>query len=209
MRMARIIRYANAQRAAFRPRLTLAHGAIRCIPYGLVGNVRSALYRRFGFRGIAGKVHLLGPLDLRGKGDIYSKLHIGEHTLINTPCFIELSAPVHIGERVGIGHHAVIVTSTHELGPPGQRCGMQEAEPVTVGDGAWIGARVTILPGVTIGPGAMVAAGAVVTTNVPANAKVAGNPARVVGWLDRQSSKVGIGDVGTAVLGVEREALAR
>jgi maltose O-acetyltransferase len=58
-------------------------------------------------------------------------------------------------------------------------------EPVSIGDGAWIGARVTILPGVTIGQGAMVGVGSVVTRDVPANAQVVGNPAKVIGWLDR------------------------
>ncbi|GEA62007.1 acyltransferase [Vibrio comitans] len=46
--------------------------------------------------------------------------------------------------------------------------------------GASIGANATILPGITIGEGSMVGAGAVVTKNVPKNAVVAGNPARII-----------------------------
>ena len=49
---------------------------------------------------------------------------------------------------------------------------------------ASIGANATILPGVTIGRSAMVGAGAVVTRTVPPNAIVAGNPARIVGYVD-------------------------
>jgi acetyltransferase-like isoleucine patch superfamily enzyme/dTDP-4-dehydrorhamnose 3,5-epimerase-like enzyme len=45
--------------------------------------------------------------------------------------------------------------------------------------GASVGANATILPGVTIGRNAMVGAGSVVTSNVPPNAIVAGNPARI------------------------------
>lgn len=48
--------------------------------------------------------------------------------------------------------------------------------------GASIGANATILPGVTIGQNAMVGAGAVVTFDVPANATVVGNPARIIGY---------------------------
>jgi acetyltransferase-like isoleucine patch superfamily enzyme len=51
--------------------------------------------------------------------------------------------------------------------------------PVSLGDHAWIGCGATVL-GATIGAGAVVAAGSVVTTDVPAQAVVAGNPARVV-----------------------------
>jgi maltose O-acetyltransferase len=53
------------------------------------------------------------------------------------------------------------------------------ARPVSIEDGAWIAARVTILPGVTIGRGTVVAAGAVVTRDVPPNTLAAGVPARV------------------------------
>jgi len=48
----------------------------------------------------------------------------------------------------------------------------------------WIGVNVTILPGVTIGENAVVGAGAVVTKDVPDNAVVVGNPARVIRYLD-------------------------
>ncbi len=50
--------------------------------------------------------------------------------------------------------------------------------------GASIGANATILPGMTIGQQAMIGAGAVVTQSVPANAIVAGNPARIVGYVE-------------------------
>jgi UDP-2-acetamido-3-amino-2,3-dideoxy-glucuronate N-acetyltransferase len=50
--------------------------------------------------------------------------------------------------------------------------------------GCSIGANATILPGIIIGDNAMVGAGAVVTHNVPPHAKVVGNPARIVGYVD-------------------------
>jgi acetyltransferase-like isoleucine patch superfamily enzyme len=56
--------------------------------------------------------------------------------------------------------------------------------PVVIGVRVWVGTRAVILKGVTIGDGAVVAAGAVVTKDVPANAVVAGVPAKVVGKAD-------------------------
>ena len=52
--------------------------------------------------------------------------------------------------------------------------------------GASIGANATILPGLTIGASAMVGAGAVVVRNVPPNAIVVGNPARIMGYVGAQ-----------------------
>src|SRR5205085_12699428 len=49
--------------------------------------------------------------------------------------------------------------------------------------GAALGANSTIVCGTTVGTWAMVAAGSVVTKDVPDHALVAGNPARVLGWV--------------------------
>ena len=58
-------------------------------------------------------------------------------------------------------------------------------QQITVKKGASIGANATILPGVTIGQNAMVGAGAVVTKNVPENAVVVGNPAKIIRYVNR------------------------
>ena len=55
---------------------------------------------------------------------------------------------------------------------------------VKIGNGVWIGANVTILPGVTVGENAVLAAGAVVTKDVPANSIVGGNLAKVIRMLN-------------------------
>jgi UDP-2-acetamido-3-amino-2,3-dideoxy-glucuronate N-acetyltransferase len=55
-----------------------------------------------------------------------------------------------------------------------------ELLPTTIARGASIGANATILPGLIVGESALVGAGAVVTRNVPPNAIVVGNPARVL-----------------------------
>lgn len=50
--------------------------------------------------------------------------------------------------------------------------------------GVSIGANATVLPGVIVGVNAMVGAGAVVVNDVPPNAVVVGNPARIVRFIE-------------------------
>jgi acetyltransferase-like isoleucine patch superfamily enzyme len=57
-------------------------------------------------------------------------------------------------------------------------------KPVRICKNAWIGAGATILPGVTVGENAVVAAAAVVTKDVPANAIVSGNPAKLIKMVE-------------------------
>ncbi|HEY2818054.1 MAG TPA: WxcM-like domain-containing protein [Casimicrobiaceae bacterium] len=61
--------------------------------------------------------------------------------------------------------------------------------PTLVCQHASVGANATILPGLTIGRDAMVGAGAVVTRSVPPAAIVAGNPARIVGYVDSRDDR--------------------
>jgi len=51
---------------------------------------------------------------------------------------------------------------------------------VTIGDKAWIGGGVIILPGVTIGDNVTIGAGSVVTKDIPDNVLALGNPCKVV-----------------------------
>jgi len=68
--------------------------------------------------------------------------------------------------------------------------------PVVIGDDVWIGQSALILKGVRIGDRAIVASRAVVTKDVPADAVVAGNPARIVKSLGRDGA-TGIAGDGT------------
>ena len=112
-------------------------------------------------------------------------LRAGERCLLNRRCYLDLHAAITLGDDVVIGHGTSIITSRHSIGPAWRRAGSVEGLQVVIDSGAWLGANVTILPGVTVGSGAVVAAGAVVLGDVPANAMVAGVPARVVRRLDR------------------------
>lgn len=60
-------------------------------------------------------------------------------------------------------------------------------KPINIGDDVWIGTNSLILGGVTVGSGAVIAAQSVVTKDVPDNAVVAGNPAKLIKFIDRGS----------------------
>ena len=73
------------------------------------------------------------------------------------------------------------------MNPEQRKTGIAKGAEVHIGNTVWIGGNCTILPGVTIGDNAVVAAGSVVTKDVPANAVVAGNPARVIKYITDES----------------------
>lgn len=115
---------------------------------------------------------------------IPSNLRMGARSGIFRGCYLDLHAPITLGDDVIVGHGTTIITAVHAIGSTTRRAGPVTGKPVTIGAGAWIGANVTILPGVTIGPGAVVGACAVVSRDVTANMLVVGSPARRVRRLD-------------------------
>ncbi|HYD32060.1 MAG TPA: acyltransferase [Azospirillaceae bacterium] len=110
---------------------------------------------------------------------------IGKGTWIGPHAFLDARDLV-IGEHVGWGPGAKVLGSAHTGAPADQPIVATDLliAPVRVEDWADIGVNAVILPGVTIGRGAIVGAGAVVTQDVPPFAKVAGVPARLIGWRE-------------------------
>jgi acetyltransferase-like isoleucine patch superfamily enzyme len=64
-----------------------------------------------------------------------------------------------------------------------------KVEHTVIKKGASVGSGSTILANVTIGENALVGAGSVVTKDVPANAIVAGNPAKVLRYINKNDSR--------------------
>jgi maltose O-acetyltransferase len=155
---------------------------VSLLPHNSLNRARTVLYRLAGFR-IGNGAVILGKLSLTGQRPLSNMLSIGDDSRINTPFYAELNAPITIGKNVGIGHHVVFITTDHETGEPLNRSGAATFSPITVEDGAWVGACVTVLPGVTIGAGSVVAAGSLVTHSILPNRVVGGVPARPVKTL--------------------------
>jgi len=92
---------------------------------------------------------------------------------LNLACFNQIE----IGNDVAISENVIIRDSDNHniLGSDHIK-----SRPIKIGNRVWIGLNVTILKGVHIGDGAIVAAGSLVNRDVPANAMVAGVPARII-----------------------------
>jgi maltose O-acetyltransferase len=163
-------------------RYLAVNSLVALLPSFALYRTRAFLYRLAGFDVGKGAV-LHGRLTLIGCGNIYRNLHIGAGCRINTPCLIGLMDEVTLGSQVVIGYGVTITTAAHEMDCPDCRAGQVYGKPVRIGNGAWVAANSTILPGVTIGPGAIVGAGSVVTRDVPAHTLVAGVPARPIRML--------------------------
>lgn len=105
---------------------------------------------------------------------------------VTVKCGVQLWDGVTLEDDVFVGPNA---TFTNDLYPRSKR--HPETFPsTTVRTGASVGANATLLAGITIGAHAMVGAGAVVTRDVPPNAIVVGNPARITGYVDTTPSRI-------------------
>ena len=117
--------------------------------------------------------------------EIQKNARIGKNCKISSHTFI--CEGVTIEDDVFIGHNVTFINDKY---PRSTANGSLQTEsdwavqPTVVKSGASIGSGATILPNVTIGENAIVGAGSVVTKDVPANAIVAGNPARFFRSLD-------------------------
>jgi acetyltransferase-like isoleucine patch superfamily enzyme len=114
--------------------------------------------------------------------EIQKNAKIGTRCKISSHTFI--CEGVTIEDNVFIGHGVVFINDTYPRAttPEGELQSENDwkLESTLVRKGASIGSGATILASVTVGENAIVGAGSVVTRDVPANAVVVGNPARVL-----------------------------
>jgi UDP-2-acetamido-3-amino-2,3-dideoxy-glucuronate N-acetyltransferase len=153
-------------------------------------------------RQIATSVKLGQGVKIFGFTNLYG-CEIGDDSKIGT--FVEIQKGAKIGRRCKVSSHSFIcegvtledevfvghgVMFTNDVFPRATTDGggvQTDADwkciPTLVKKRASIGSNATLLCGITIGENAMIGAGSVVTKDVPANAVVIGNPARVVKYI--------------------------
>ncbi len=104
-------------------------------------------------------------------------LSVGDHTWIGEGCWIDNLTSVRVGSNVCISQGAYLCTGNHNWSDPAFGLVVR---PIELGDGSWVGAKATVLPGVTLGSCAVAAAGSVVARDIPPSEVHAGNPAAFV-----------------------------
>jgi acetyltransferase-like isoleucine patch superfamily enzyme len=151
------------------------------------------------FRQIAPDVKLGSGVRIFGFTNLYG-CEIGDEVKIGT--FVEIQKGARIGSRckisshtficegvvledeVFVGHNVTFINDLYPRSTNGDGQLQTEADwkciPTLVKKGASIGSGATLLCGITIGARAVIGAGSVVTRDVPPDAVVAGNPARVL-----------------------------
>jgi UDP-2-acetamido-3-amino-2,3-dideoxy-glucuronate N-acetyltransferase len=132
-------------------------------------------------------VHILPGAVIGADNNICDSVFIENDVVIGdrvtVKCGVQLWDGLRVEDDVFIGPNATFTNDAF----PRSRVRRPVLPPTTLCRGASIGANATVLPGIRVGPGAMVGAGTVITTDVPANAVVAGNPSRIIGYVDAES----------------------
>jgi acetyltransferase-like isoleucine patch superfamily enzyme len=110
------------------------------------------------------------------------RVSIGAKTVMGQECTISAYQHVKIGRECVIADRVMFIDFDHgavEVERPIRLQGIYKRD-VIVGNNVWIGYGACILRGVTVGDNAIIGTNAVVTKDVPANAVVAGLPARII-----------------------------
>jgi len=153
---------------------------------------------------IGSRFQVQGKLDIRGPGTVIfgdrcqvissrlapttpfthakdAVIRFGDEVLL-TGTRLGCQGRIEVGNRTGLADCRIMDTDFHR---PEAREGRRydtggRARPILIGENVWVGAGAMVLKGVKIGDNAVVGAGSVVVGNVPRDAVVFGNPARVI-----------------------------
>lgn len=118
-------------------------------------------------------------------GAALDMLKIGEGVFVNSNLLAMARGGITIGNHARIAANVQLLSNNHDP----YDLDVLLCKPVEIGDYAWLGAGVTVLPGVRVGRHAVVGASSVVTKDVPDYAVAVGNPARVIKMLDKEKCK--------------------
>lgn len=104
-------------------------------------------------------------------------LVVGDDCWIGEYCWIDNLDKVVIGNNVCISQGAMLLTGNHDYTMSSMP---YRNAPITIEDGAWVGARAVVCPGVTVRKNAILTVGSVATHDLAPDSIYQGNPAQKV-----------------------------
>lgn len=116
-------------------------------------------------------------------------VHFGSGIYANSNLTLVDDGHIYVGDRVMFGPNVTIATAGHPIDAELRRKGLQFNKDVYIGENAWIGAGVIIMPGVHIGKNTVIGAGSVVTKDIPDNVVAVGNPCKVLREVSEKDKK--------------------
>lgn len=141
--------------------------------------LRRWCYVRAGIK-VAKTAKICGTARINGRVEIGEDFWVGAGAhLVGTD-----KSPIVLEDRCDLGPGVTLVVGSHEVGTSHRRAGKGTSAPIHIGEGSWIGARVTAIAGTTLGAGSVVGACTLLRGEYPQNSLVLGVPGKVVRTLE-------------------------
>lgn len=112
--------------------------------------------------------------------DYGCNVKVGNNTVINHSGVFLDTNEINIGKHALIGPKSGLYGAIHPFDVEARNEGIEKAKTINIGDGAWLGGKVIVVPGVSIGKHSVIGAGSVVTKDIPDDVVAVGNPCRVI-----------------------------
>ena len=112
--------------------------------------------------------------------DYGCNVKVGDNTVINHSGVFLDTNEINIGKHALIGPKSGLYGAIHPFDVEARNEGIEKAKTINIDDGAWLGGKVTVVPGVSIGKHSVIGAGSVVTKDIPDDVVAVGNPCRVI-----------------------------
>jgi acetyltransferase-like isoleucine patch superfamily enzyme len=112
--------------------------------------------------------------------DYGCNVKVGDNTVINHSGVFLDTNEINIGKHALIGPKSGLYGAIHPFDVEARNEGIEKAKTINIGDSAWLGGKVTVVPGVSIGKHSVIGAGSVVTKDIPDDVVAVGNPCRVI-----------------------------
>ena len=144
-----------------------------------VGIIPSCHIRKWIYKALGARIGENVVFHYRTEIRCIGKLQIGKGCIIGDNAILDARCGLILGSNVNLSSNVSIYTLQHDHRDPDFGCIIDKTN-VIIGNRAWIGSNVIVLPGVNIGEGAVCCAGCVVTKDVKPYSVVAGIPAKEV-----------------------------